>query len=241
MIFHCRPSNHGVLGLISLRIRPNDAITLINPANTNGAAVVGLLSHFCSITRNSIAVSNRSIHSIALRSLHQRVNIVLRSAFVFSNGIHRGVHCNGLSTASTRVRTTTGTIRTRRFVVSLPGKCSAIIRRHNSALSTNRHRLVTFTHILLTSPHVLVLSRTASGVSAHARRTLRTKLGRLLGKHADFVVTRQLSAVRGTSVVYCVSRKRVVRRNGRTRLLTGHNTCCHLCSSRCTVVGIWVN
>ncbi len=230
MAFNCIPRG-AILGGVDLCTGPNRGVTFINSANTNGAAVAGLVGHFCSISRNRVLVSNIGVGGCSESCLERRVTIILRSARLFANAIVRGVHCNELSTASRRMVTTTGATSTRSFVVQLTSNCSAILRLSNTGLSRNRERLLGVTETTVSGTPVLVLSRTASDISAHARQRVRRNVSELVGGHAAFIVTRQLSAMEGTGTVVILRRNRVVRHNSRSSLLTVGNECCRLCAN----------
>lgn len=79
MHFKCGRSGV-VVGSFSTSIGRNRGVTVINPAKTKGAAVVGLLVHFCSIGKNSVGVSKRSIQSFGEDRLHRVFKVILRSA-----------------------------------------------------------------------------------------------------------------------------------------------------------------
>lgn len=168
--FRCDSSRAAILSRMSVRVPTKGSITLINPSNNKGAAVYSLLPHFCSMANKHIAMSKRSVQSLALGDLEDRVNIIRRSICLFSNSVHSGVTCNGPSTARRRVVRTTGYTGVRSFVVRLPSRCSAFINRHNTELSNNRGRHVSVTHIFLGGPPVLVLSRTADTLSGRDRQ-----------------------------------------------------------------------
>lgn len=203
----------------------------MNSANTKGAAVAGLVGHFCSVRRNGVHCSKVGVAGVGGSSLEHSLKVMLRSARLFAKAVGRGVHCNGLSTASRRMCRTTELTRTSRFVGVLPGKCSAVLDKSNRRLSRKRHRLLSVTETTMTGPPMLVLSRTASDVSAHARDVMRGNVSGLVGNHAMFIVTRQLSAVEGDSTVVMLSRKGVVRENSRRSLVGLGKACCRLCAN----------
>lgn len=77
--FHCRTSGP-LVGGFGLRARPNEHVTVMNPANYNGAAFVGLLVQFCSIANKDVSISKAPVASISERTLHKDCNVILRSA-----------------------------------------------------------------------------------------------------------------------------------------------------------------
>lgn len=112
-----------------------------------------------------------------------------------------------------------------------------MVDRSNNGLDRKRGRLLYVTETVLAGPSVLVLSRTASSVSALARVHIRGTFTGVVGNGADFIITRELSAVGRDSIVLIVGSNGVVRRNARRRLLTGSKFCGGLCGDRFT--GRW--
>lgn len=207
-------------------------MTLINRSKSKGDALISLLPHFCSISGKDVAVSKASIHSTALCSLHDLVKGIGRRTVLFGSAFFGGVSFKIRKTALRRIRRTTHVTGTRSFVVTDRSKCSAGVNSHNNGLSNKRHRHVDVTHTVLGGPPVLVLSRTASTLSARSRHLIRRTLRGLVHGHAAVIVTRQLSAVHGTSRVYIVRRKRVIRHKQRRRLVTLSKCCGELYSVR---------
>lgn len=77
--FDCIPSGGLVRGL-GISIYDNVQITVMNPANYNGAALVGLLVGFCSISTNDVDISKVSCNYVGIGSLHSSFKVILRSA-----------------------------------------------------------------------------------------------------------------------------------------------------------------
>lgn len=229
--FDCRGKGR-VLRNVGLAVPHNGALTLINPAKSNGAAAVGLFDHFCSISDNAIRFSKASIQGFSLSSIEGRVKVILRSSVLFAKAVTSGVQFNGPSTAVRRIESTTRGTRVTSFVRDLPSNCRAGVDSRRSLFSGKRGRLVDVTQALLDSPRFLILSRTASGISAIARRGVRGTVSVIVRNHADFIVTRHLGAVIGTSRVTILGSNDIVRRKDRRRLLTGNNFCRGLCMGR---------
>lgn len=79
MGFNCGPSGV-VVGSFSTSIGSNRGVTVMNPANTKGAAVIGLLVEFCSLGNKDVGMSNCSVGSFGEDDLERVFNVILRSA-----------------------------------------------------------------------------------------------------------------------------------------------------------------
>lgn len=209
-----------ILASYSLRITRKRGMTVMNTSKTKGAAIVRLVSHFCSIASNRILVNNRGVGSVTCRGLLGGVSVMFRGAFLAHSDMLRGVHVND-GTALRRIQTTTGRTRVSSFVVSLPSKCSAGINDFNSHFSNKRGREVTVTHTVLGGTPVLVLSRTADTTSPRGRMRVSVTVSGLYGKGAILVMTRHLNTVgvysgitiiRGRAVATFKARRRILRR-----------------------------
>lgn len=231
MDFDCM-RKHPILGRVGLAIPGKGAVTLINRSNSKGSALISLMPHCRSMSRNTLLVSNGGIGSMSVRDLHSLVNGMGRRTVLFGSAFCGGVAFNMRGTAVRRMVRTTGVTGTRSFVVRARGKCSAVVNSHKKHLSNNRHRHIDVTHTVLGGPPVLVLSRTASTLSARSRHLIRRTLRHLVGSHAAVTVTRELDAVGGTSRVYMLCRNSVMREKARSRLVTLGKCCGGLGSVR---------
>lgn len=174
---------------------------------------------------NDVGVNKISVDRLSLGGCGHGVTCISRSGCLFSGAVHRGVEVKSLGTASGRMRRTTGSYNYRRFVVTLPSNCSAVINDTNKRLSKNREREVSVTETVLGGTPVVVLSRTATCASPRGRTLVRRSITGLVGKGALVIVTRELSAVISTSRVFIVRGKAITRAKARGRLLTGNRVC----------------
>lgn len=208
----------GTVSSISLSVGSNRAITFINPSNNNGAALTGLVAEFFSTSDNRILMNKIGIGGVRGRSLAGAISCIFRSDGLVANDVFSGVHLTEPSTGLSRI---VSTVRGTRYVSVVRGfsdKISAIVNSGNMCLSKKRAREMTVTETVLGGTPVIVLSRTATFTSPSGRIGVRGTLGRLSGGGAIVVVTRQLSAIGGTSYVFILRGNGLVRRNGARRL-----------------------
>lgn len=133
--------------------------------------------------------------------LHSVRDCIARSARLFRSDVGGGLGVTGLSTASSRVVSTYGGTSIRSFVVDLPGNCSAVINRLNSALSNKRGRELKLTETFLRGTPLVLLSRPADGLSDLGRTMVLGSLGRRESGGAIILMSRERSAVGVTSAI----------------------------------------
>lgn len=229
--FAC-PSNAGpILSSIDVRIGRNRVLNVLKHAKDKGSSLTSLLLEICSYRGNVVLLSKHPVASCPLTILRHSVSCIPRRGFLFSSALRRGVTFNlrsevtsGPTVLSTMGRTT-GSTYVRSGVVNFPSRCGAVIKRHKIALSKNRGRQDSVTETLLGSSTVLVLSSSLSTISASARRRVLRGLVRAERNGAAVIVTREVSALRGTSRITILSSKGLARCNAPRRLLRLNNFC----------------
>lgn len=90
MGFACN-ANSSRLRSVDFGVGHNRAMNLVNNANYNGDALIGLVPHFCSTARNAMDISNEGIGSCPFLRLHSRVNVIPRRSVLFGKAVHSGV------------------------------------------------------------------------------------------------------------------------------------------------------
>lgn len=77
--FSCLP-NRRLVRSFGLRMGPKRHVTVIKPAKYKGAALVGLLVHFCSMGTKGVGMRSVSVHRVAEGDLHTKCKVILRRA-----------------------------------------------------------------------------------------------------------------------------------------------------------------
>lgn len=215
----CDCSNGGsTLSSVALGVNTYRAMTFINPSNNNGSALTYLATEFFSPRGNGMVVNKASVHSVSGGRLVGAISFIFRGDHLVGTSVLRGMGLNGPGTSGRSMVGTLGTTRYASVVRGFPSKISAMVNSGKICLSNNRTRHVTVTETVLGSSPVIVLSRTATFTSPSGRIGIRTTVHRLSGNGAMVVVTRELSAITGTSGVFILSSNGLTRRNGFSRL-----------------------
>lgn len=204
---------HAMIGSISLRVRTNRALTLINRSNSNGDIATLSVLHLLPsppirCLSNSVHFRNRSLLRTDSRALHNMhnggVTVVFRRPVISLGPLRalRGRLCRILSlrhkvhqrTTHNRVLGYLSHINVHRTT----GQLASCPRR----LSNNRHRQIVVTVTLLAQPRLLVTSRPAATLSI----SIRTRVLRLLHRLRNRLGVNVLFVARGLDVIEGLTR-----------------------------------
>lgn len=206
---------------------PNRIITVVNPDNSNGAALlhdVGLLRRprTKAVAINSVAVS--ATHSLDRRGslvhrLHRRIKFIFRGFGLFPrHAILRGVVRKPIVIGNRPGRRTA--THTHRLLTGIKLTNGRADCPHH--LSNNRRRHITVTHTLTVHPRIVLFSRPASTLSPRLINRILGAVHRLTRRgHAVIVIARRVDFTQSiTSQTVFVSRKQVIRRKTTGTLFT---------------------
>lgn len=91
MAFRCDGTNTPDLSRVDFSMGGKRAMNVVNNAKDKGAALMGLVSEFCSTDGKAILLSNRGVRGCAEDSLHSEVNIIPRGTTLFGNSVQSGL------------------------------------------------------------------------------------------------------------------------------------------------------
>lgn len=151
---------------IDFKIRGKGLITLLNPSNDNGAALLHVVTKLRAPGSNSVCVSKGQIGSVPTSG--ENVNFIFRGCTLFECV----AVCSGI-TFKLRLRGVPGGLVGRHIagllrvanLSKLRGECPG-------RLSKKRHREITFTETLTPGPRILLLSRPFTTVSTGIQNRL---------------------------------------------------------------------
>lgn len=193
---------------LSLSVRSNRFLALLNPSNYKGAALLHVLTKLSAPAGKGVVLSKRSV--AGLPPCGQSIGVMFRGCTLFPRvATRRGVNFN-LHVGNINGRRTTGHARGLLGLVqlrSLHDQCP-------SRVSKKRRRHITITHTLMGGPGVLLLSRPLNTLSCRLHGALRVRLGSLrrrLNLAFMFIARSRRRTLAVDSHVIVVSGKRVRR------------------------------
>lgn len=227
--FQCDTFRPLYISNLSVGIGHNSHVTVMKPDNSNGDALLGLLSKVLCPCGKAIAIGSISGEGFGQGSLYHCITCSSRSSSLFSNSVLRGVSlgrslsgasCLGLGSVYSRLNVS-------RLIPRDSVNLCAGVSGKKDGMSNNRGRQVVLTHTLFSRTRFLLLSRPADTLSDLSRTGIFSCLSQVSG--AVIIMTRHLRAVHRFSGVFIVSGKSIIRSNARARLLTRNKLCSGLC------------
>lgn len=198
----------GTLSGISFSIRGKRFVTVINPSNSNGSALLRVLNNISIPASKGMVVSGASVSRLGRATLtvfhHHRVNLICRfCGLVPVLAIRRGLALplllsnGGPSTGA--INGLIGRLNLRRELRRLPGR-----------LSNNRRREISVNETLVGGPTLLLTSRPANGLSDRGDHRVVSLLHHFGGRDGRAIVV----VARSRQVTLSTSEIVTVRSNG---------------------------
>lgn len=154
---------------MSYGVRGNDVYILLNPSNSNGSALLGVVNNVRATRRNDVSVGNSAVRGVGRGRLslceEGRLNCIFRSCgLVPGLAMERGVRINTcLDSGPLGISSLVGALKLCRREGGVPGR-----------LSNNRRREASVNETVIGGPSLLLYSRPANTLSCGAS-------GRVLG------------------------------------------------------------
>lgn len=203
-----------ILGKVSLRVKGNRIIDVINPDKTKGAALLRVVNALSGPSKKQVVLGNARMGHLGRGRLStfqgQRVNFIFR----FRRLLPRFATLRGIVVPSLVRNGSTKATQGRTLSLLSFLKLSRQTARGPTRLSNNRGRHITMTHTLVGRPSMVLTSRPSKDLSARGGKRLRQLFFRL---H---------SGLKRAFIVIARSRRLTARASHAVRLMSKHVMWC---------------
>ncbi len=186
-----------ILRSVGLRVGPGRFISVLNPSNDNGSALVGVVNYLSIPSGKSCVLSNRCISDYARSRLDRVEKGGVKFVFRRFGLLPRLATCRGIR-VPLLCRGLAPTREGRQILEALTRmNLASHVRRGPARLSNNRRRQITVTHILTTRPSVVLTSRPANGLSSASNRRVVGVVGSLRSRNGAVILVARSVGITG--------------------------------------------
>ncbi|MFN3476562.1 MAG: ABC transporter ATP-binding protein, partial [Candidatus Methylomirabilales bacterium] len=209
--------NDYVLKDVSFTIAPGEQVALVGQTGAGKSTVVGLLSRFYEPERGRILLDGIDIRDLDLRSLRERIGLVLQEPFLFSGSIKENITL-GRRASEERVRQATEMANAHAFLEKLKDRYRGRVFEGGSSLSMGERQLIAFARALALDPDILILDEATSSVDPETEDRLQQALTNLMAGRTVLWIAHRLSTIRSVQRIL-VFHKGELREEGTHQVL----------------------
>jgi ABC-type multidrug transport system fused ATPase/permease subunit len=213
------PDGSDVLHDITFEARPGEMVALVGLTGAGKTTLVSLIPRFYDATAGQVLIDGIDVRQYQLRSLRERIAIVLQEPVLFSGTIADNLRYGSLEATREEIESAARAAHAHDFIMRLPkGYDTAIAEAGGSMSGGERQRLSVARAILKNAP-ILILDEPTSSLDAISEEIVFAALRRLRTGRTTLVIAHRLSTVRDADRILVLDGGRIAAEGRHEELL----------------------
>jgi ATP-binding cassette, subfamily B, bacterial len=190
------PDRTRVLHDITFDAKPGEMIALVGLTGAGKTTLVSLIPRFFDATTGSVLIDGVDVRRYRVRSLRDRISIVLQDPVLFQGTIADNLRYGRLDATREEIEQAARAAHAHEFIARLPKGYDTEIAEAGGGLSGGERQRLSVARAILKDAPILVLDEPTSSLDAISEEIVFAALRRLRAGRTTIVIAHRLSTVR---------------------------------------------
>jgi ATP-binding cassette subfamily B protein/subfamily B ATP-binding cassette protein MsbA len=224
------PDGTRVLDEISFAARPGEMIALVGLTGAGKTTLVSLIPRFYEATDGRVLIDGVDVRSYRLRSLRERIAIVLQDPVLFAGTIADNLRYGRLDATDAEVEEAARAAHAHEFVARLPKQYQTLVAEAGGGLSGGERQRLSVARAILKNAPILILDEPTSSLDAISEEIVFAALRRLRAGRTTIVIAHRLSTVRDADRILVLDGGRIAAQGRHEELLKSSRLYRRMCA-----------
>lgn len=208
-----------ILKNVSFTINPGESIALVGKTGSGKTTITNLLNRFYEIQKGEILIDDINIKDINLRSLREKIGIVLQDPFIFARSIKDNIKLNDNIDDET-VNQAIELACAEEFINSLPNGIEHVSREKGNSYSAGQKQLLAFARIFAHNPSIFVLDEATANIDTQTEKSIQKAIDRISKDKTSIFIAHRLSTIVNVDKIIVLDHGEIIEQGN-------HNTLVH--------------
>lgn len=208
-----------IINDISLEIKSGETIALVGATGAGKSTIINLMSRFYEFDSGDITIDGISIRKYDLKSLRNKVSVVLQDVFLFADSLFNNITLFDSRISKDKVIEAAKNIGVHDFIESLPNGYDYNVKERGVMLSTGQRQLIAFLRAYISEPSILVLDEATSSVDSYSEETIQRAIDTLTKGKTSIIIAHRLATVKNADRIVVMHKGDIVEQGTHDELL----------------------
>lgn len=208
-----------ILKNINFKCNPGETIALVGPTGSGKTTIINLLTRFYDINNGDIKIDNLDIKEYNIKSLRNRVGVVLQDTYLFSGTIKDNIKYGKLDATDEEIIDAAKLANAHSFIKHLPKKYDTMVTSHGENLSHGQRQLLSIARVILSNPDILVLDEATSNIDTRTELQIQKGLKNLMKGRTSFVIAHRLKTIEEADEILVIKNGEIIERGNHDELM----------------------
>jgi ATP-binding cassette subfamily B protein len=216
-----------ILDEVSFTARPGEMVALVGLTGAGKSTLVSLIPRFFEPTGGRVLID---VKKYRLRSLRERIAIVLQDAVLFGGTIADNIRYGRLGASDHEVAAAASAAHAHDFVHRLRQGYQTPVAEAGAGLSGGERQRLSIARALLKNAPILILDEPTSSLDALSEEAVFAALRRLKSGRTTIVIAHRLSTIRDANRILVLHEGRIVAQGTHAELLEASELYRRMCA-----------
>lgn len=184
-----------VLKDISLDVNQGETVALVGMSGGGKTSLVSLIPRFYDVTSGRILLDGQDIRDFKVRSLRDKIGIVLQDNVLFSESVKMNIKMGNPDASDEEVVRAAKAANAHDFVMNLPEGYETKVGERGVKLSGGQKQRVAIARVFLKNPPLLIFDEATSALDLESEHLIQGALEDLAKDRTTFIVAHRLSTI----------------------------------------------
>ncbi|NBU51433.1 MAG: ABC transporter ATP-binding protein [Chitinophagia bacterium] len=208
-----------VLNDINFKLEAGKTMAIVGSTGSGKTTIINILSRFYETQKGKILIDGTDIRKYDLKSLRERIAIVLQDVFLFNGTVIDNIRLKDSSISREKIVDASKTIGADEFFQKLPGGYDFMLTERGSNLSMGQKQLISFVRALVVDPDILILDEATSSVDIETEAIIQYAIEKLIEKRSSIIIAHRLSTIRHADKILVLGKGTILEEGSHDELL----------------------
>ena len=215
---------------VSFVARPGEMVALVGLTGAGKSTLASLVPRFFEPNQGRVLIDDVDVACYRLRSLRQRIAIVLQDAVLFGGTVADNLRYGRLEASDAEVQDAACAAHAHDFITRLPQGYDTPLAQAGGSLSGGERQRLSIARALLKDAPILILDEPTSSLDAISEAAVFDAFRRLRRGRTTLVIAHRLSTIRDADRILVLHEGRIAAQGTHAELLSSNQLYRHMCA-----------
>ena len=216
--------NEMVLKDVSLDVQQGETIAFVGMSGGGKSSLISLIPRFYDVTSGSILLDGTDIRSFKVRSLRDKIGMVLQDNVLFSESVKENILLGNPMATDEEVIEAAKAANAHEFIMNLSNGYDTLVGERGVKLSGGQKQRIAIARVFLKNPPILVLDEATSALDLESEHLIQEAIDKLARDRTTFIVAHRLSTITHADRIVLIEHGEIVEIGSHEQLMSlkGH-------------------
>jgi len=224
------PDGTEVLQDITFSAKPGEMVALVGLTGAGKTTLVSLIPRLYDATRGRVLIDGRDVRKYKVRSLREKIAIVLQEPVLFAGSIGDNLRYGRLDASDAEVEAAARAAHAHEFIARLSNGYDTEIAEAGGSLSGGERQRLSIARAIIKNAPILILDEPTSSLDAISEEIVFGALRHLRAGRTTIVIAHRLSTVRDADCILVLDGGRIAAMGRHEELLMKNDLYRRMCA-----------